>query len=70
MIRKFCILIWLFGLMPQEAWAAYEGSPDFFQSVGKIYVVVAVIALIFMGLALLLYRMDRRITNLEQNKHQ
>lgn len=35
---------------------------------GKIYVVVAVIAIIFLGLAGYLYRMDRKISALENEK--
>ena len=35
---------------------------------GKIYVVVAVIAVIFLGLAGYLYRMDRKISALENEK--
>lgn len=70
MIRKFCLLMLLFGCMPQLIWAATDTGPDFFQSIGKIYVVVAVISLIFVGLAFFLYRMDRRITHLEQKQNQ
>ena len=58
------------GLIPNMIWAANDGNPDFFERVGKINVVVAVIALIFVGLAFFLYRMDRRITHLEQNDNQ
>lgn len=32
---------------------------------GKIYVVVAVILVIFAGLAIYLWRLDRKLTNLE-----
>jgi CcmD family protein len=39
------------------------------QSVGKIYVVVAVIVMIFIGLIFYLFRMDRRITELEKQRH-
>ncbi|MCH1402113.1 MAG: CcmD family protein [Schleiferiaceae bacterium] len=35
---------------------------------GKIYVVVAVIAIIFVGLALYLVQLDRKITKLENEK--
>ena len=43
-----------------------DEHPDFFQSIGKIYVVVTVISLVFLGLAVYLYRLDRRITELEK----
>jgi CcmD family protein len=35
---------------------------------GKIYVVVAVISIIFVGLALYLVQLDRKITKLENEK--
>lgn len=41
---------------------------DQMRSSGKIYVVVAVLLLIFLGLILYLIRMDRKITKLEQNQ--
>lgn len=42
---------------------------DAFRAEGKIYVVVAVILIIFIGLALLLFLLDRRITKLENEQH-
>ena len=61
-------LVFLSG--PITLFAADE-NPDFYQSIGKIYVVVTVIALIFLGLAYYLYRMDTRITAIEkQKKHE
>lgn len=38
---------------------------DFFASIGKIYVVVAVILLIFIGVVIYLIRLDRKISKLE-----
>ena len=43
-------------------------SENIMYSEGKIYVVVAVIAVIFLGLAGYLYRMDRKISALENEK--
>jgi CcmD family protein len=43
-------------------------SKNFMYSEGKIYVVIAVIAVIFLGLAGYLYRMDRKISALENEK--
>ena len=40
-------------------------DPDFMRSRGKIYVVVAVIAAIFLGITTFLIYLDRRLTNLE-----
>ena len=44
---------------------ATEPAPDFLRSIGKMYVVVAVIVVVFLGLALYLWRLDRRLTELE-----
>ena len=38
------------------------------QSNGKIYVVVAIIAIIFVGLALYLFSIDRRLKKIENEK--
>jgi hydrogenase-4 membrane subunit HyfE len=39
---------------------------DMMRSNGKIYVVVAVLCTIFIGLMIYLYRMDQRVKNLEK----
>jgi len=39
---------------------------DVMRSNGKIYVVVAVIAMIFVGLIVYLYRIDQRVNKLEE----
>ncbi|HMR89677.1 MAG TPA: CcmD family protein [Saprospiraceae bacterium] len=44
---------------------AQGGSLDFLRSTGKIYSVVIVIAVIFVGITILLYRLDRKLTKLE-----
>jgi len=41
---------------------------DTLQSSGKIYVVVAIIAIIFAGLALYLFSIDRRLKKIENEK--
>ena len=56
----------ILSFVADSAYAAGEGA-DFFQAVGKIYVVVAVIVVTFVGLAYYLYRLDRRIKTLEDN---
>jgi CcmD family protein len=38
---------------------------DFLRSTGKIYSVVAVIAIVFIGIAFFLYRLDYKLTKLE-----
>lgn len=46
--------------------AIADNGQDFFQAIGKMYVVVAVIIILFIGLSIYLYRLDRKITKLEK----
>jgi len=39
---------------------------DTFRSSGKIYVVIAIIAIIFLGLAMYLFSMDKRLRKIEK----
>ena len=50
---------------------ARSESPDYMRSIGKIYVVVAVIVISFIGIVLFLIHLDRKVTKLENqiNKH-
>ncbi len=41
-------------------------SLDFFRSTGKIYVVVGVICIIFIGIIFFIFRLDRKLTKLEK----
>lgn len=41
-------------------------GPDFMYSLGKMYVVVAVLVLVFIGIVLYMAYMDRRISRLEE----
>jgi len=41
---------------------------DAFRSSGKIYVVIAIIVIIFTGLAIYLFSMDRRLKKIEKGK--
>lgn len=43
-----------------------EAGTDFYTSMGKMYIVVGVIIIIFLGLVYFLVRMDRRIKKLEE----
>ena len=42
-----------------------QTDPDFMRSMGKMYVVVAVIVAIFIGIVVYLFSLDRKITKLE-----
>ncbi len=47
-----------------------QAPPDFFRSIGKIYVVVAVIAIVLIGFFVSLYLVERRISKLENQVNQ
>lgn len=51
----------------QPIWAQ-SGGQDFFQAIGKMYVVIAVIAVLFLGLMGYLFSLDKRISKLENLK--
>jgi len=56
-----CVLTLLF----QQMAFAQQASGDFLRSIGHIYVVVAVILIIFFGIVLFLIYLDRKLTKLE-----
>lgn len=67
-IKKFTMLLAAQICVLHASWA--QGD-DFLRSTGKIYSVVAVIAIVFIGIALFLYRLDNKLTKLEnQSKHE
>ena len=47
-----------------------QAAPDFIRSTGKIYVVVAVLVIVLLGLFAYLFSVDRRITKLEDQIHE
>lgn len=49
-----------------EIFAQPTENQDFMRSVGKIYVVVSIILLIFLGIVVFLVILDRKINKLEQ----
>lgn len=55
-------------LIPIAVWAqdSMVKKPDFFESVGKIYVVVGVLATILVGIILFLVSLERKVKRLEQ----
>jgi CcmD family protein len=59
--------LFLFFLMPFlcSNLQAQSENPDFVRSIGKIYVVVAVILSIFIGIVVFLIYLDRKLTKLE-----
>lgn len=67
MVRQIIVLLFLV-LNSASLFAQDRGVPmaDAMRSNGKIYVVVAVIVTIFVGIVLYLVRLDRKLTKLEQ----
>jgi CcmD family protein len=58
-------------LLPAFTASAQDNTVDMadaLRSSGKIYVVVAVLSIIFAGLVVYLVRLDRRITRMEKEK--
>ena len=45
---------------------AQAETPDFMRSTGKIYVVIAVLCIIFTGIVLFLINLDRKLSRLEK----
>ena len=60
------VLITVCLIMSAGTRAMAENGQDFFQAIGKMYVVVAVIVILFVGLGIYLYRLDQKITKLEK----
>lgn len=60
-------LKWIFGLLLQLIClqSALAQEADFMRSIGKMYVVVAVIVAVFIGIVLFLIYLDRKLTKLE-----
>ena len=46
------------------------GTEDFMRSTGKIYAVVGVLVVIFIGLMIFLIRLDRRVRKMEEKINQ
>ncbi len=69
-MKKYLLSLFMFVgfTMAALAQAAVDQPPmaDTFRSEGKIYVVVAVLSLVFVGLCTYLIMIDRKITKLEK----
>ncbi|OAV44907.1 hypothetical protein A3850_010565 [Lewinella sp. 4G2] len=58
-----CVLMTSVSALVAQASAAPPA--DFLRSINKLYVVVAVIVIVFLGLAYYLWSLDRKVTDLE-----
>lgn len=62
-IRQILTIILSVAISLPAVWA--QGNRDFMRETGKIYVVVGVILLIFLGIVWQLLRLDRSLTKIE-----
>lgn len=65
-IKKF-VSLFIIQMMWTTFVSAQSNSLDFLRSTGKIYSVVAVIAVIFVGIVFYLFRLDNKLTKLENH---
>lgn len=61
-------LVWLMAFLPFSGFAQDVEMADMLHENGKIYVVVGVIAIIFVGLVVYLVSIDRRLTKMEKEE--
>ena len=61
-------LVWLMAFLPVSVFAQDVEMADMLHENGKIYVVVGVIAIIFVGLVVYLVSIDRRLTKMEKEE--
>lgn len=64
-ILKFAAILAVMTCSILPLRAAGTESLDFLRSTGKIYAVVAVIVIIFIGIVIFLFRLDNKLTKLE-----
>lgn len=65
MIKKITTTLIISICIISNQLLAQGDAPDFFRSIGKIYVVVAVIVAMFIGIVFFLIHLERKLTNLE-----
>lgn len=64
-MKKIILSFFLVQLFLMESMMAQAAGGDFMRSIGKIYVVVAVIVAIFIGIVVFLIYLERKLTKLE-----
>jgi CcmD family protein len=63
----FSFLIFLFAAMPSAfAQSMQTEMADQFRQDGKIYVVIAVMSIVFLGIIIYLFYLDRKLSKLEK----
>ena len=64
-MRKIGTIILAFQILLIQSLNAQSTNPDFMHSIGKIYVVVAVLVAMFIGILIFLFYLERKLTKLE-----
>ncbi|WMX17353.1 MULTISPECIES: CcmD family protein [unclassified Aureispira] len=64
---KQIINILILSLIPVCVSAQTTTGNDFFSNIGKIYVTVGVILILFVGIVAFLVRLERKVASLEQD---
>lgn len=67
-MKKLFTVVWLALFIPNVGTSQAVEMADTMRSEGKIYVLVAIILVIFSGLALYLFRIDQKISRLEKGR--
>ncbi len=65
LMKKLISSITFFALVALTPLFSQTENPDFFESIGKIYVVVAVLVAIFIGIVFFLIYVERKLNKLE-----
>jgi CcmD family protein len=66
MKKLVLLLLTLLNYVAAFAQSATPEMGDTFRSSGKIYVVITIIVIIFVGLAVYLFSMDKRLSKIEK----
>jgi hypothetical protein len=69
-ILSSVLLLFASGIVQAQEKLSEPEMADTFRSNGKIYVVIAVILVIFAGIIAYLIRLDRKISRVEKNHHE
>ncbi|MFZ1497124.1 MAG: CcmD family protein [Saprospiraceae bacterium] len=63
--KSIQLLVILLGFLSEKTFAQ-SANYDMMRSMGKMYVVVAVVVSIFIGIVIYLIRLDKKLTRLEK----
>jgi len=69
-MNLFRLSLFLLLIIPGSVMAQGVDMADEMRASGKIYVVVAVMSLVFVGVALYLLRLDRKLSKLEKELNE